>query len=143
MTADAVSKFDLDRFRFEARLAIESKGEMIVEQLPPGLSLDLDAATREVILLTDGAEVGRIPVYRLREVDRRMLTAVVGEILDDIDDAAVATELRGRIDSGKSTYHAPPGSDWVTFVVDGTPLAKIHRSRVCPGWPADPTASLL
>lgn len=142
MPTKPAPKLDLERFRFEARLAIEARGDMIVEQLPPGLSVALDVDAGEVIVLSEGVDVGRIPLYRLFDVDKAMLTTVVAEILADIDDAAVAQDIGARIDAGLLTYHAPPGSDWVTLVVDAQPFAKIHRCRVCPGWPDEPTESL-
>jgi hypothetical protein len=83
-----------------------------------------------------GVDVARVPVYRLRGVDRARLAAVMTERAGMLP-AHEADQIHAAVNTDRVAVDAPPESDMVYIDVDGRPFCGCHRRLVVEGWPPD------
>ncbi|WP_406306257.1 hypothetical protein OHA61_34065 [Streptomyces sp. NBC_00885] len=129
-------ELDMDRLPFEITRALDENG-IIPEMLTPGLAARPEIG--ELVILSEGEEVCRIPRYRLRTPDPELLRRAAHATL-----ATMPTDIADRcstaINQGAFEVEAPPDQDYVyvnVFLGDGEPFKffKAHRRTVVPGWP--------
>lgn len=122
-------EWDLSRFPHEIRRALEAEGSVLVDQIAPGLRArpEEDAV---VFLSAEGAELGRVPNYRLRPVDvDTLIDGLRRDLPADVADQAVAALAEGAVE-------APPTMDELIIHL-GARRLTVHRSVGVPAWPAD------
>ncbi|MFP5256077.1 MAG: hypothetical protein ACLGI8_09535 [Acidimicrobiia bacterium] len=151
----AVSPIDwsdesIDWARFAAEVGRQIQQECLPEQLLPGL---LAADEGEVAVVFErrdqmgpnepenfGAEVARVPWWRVRHPDPDRLRKAAAAALDRFP-THLADQLSTAINRGELEVIAPSHEDWVFVHVRlGEEVVKLyaaHRRAVVDGWPED------
>jgi hypothetical protein len=128
---DVGDGFDWRRFPHEVKAAVEASGEVMVDQLDPGLFARRDGDV-VVVTVRDGREVARVPVGCLAALDLDRLEAYLREGGHESSKAAadVVRDHADRVvDDPRSTFVEVPTGPGRRYVV--------HRSAVVDGWPED------
>lgn len=140
MSTDAPNLAD-HRFRWEAKRAIDMAGVTMPEMLAPA-SLCAQPGDGEVILTSEGVEVGRIPLHRLGPIDLDRVYALALASAPELaqvyglDCAALVAALEAR----SAVVWEPDDGDfvWVSVMprrTYGPTTFGILRHKVVPGWP--------
>lgn len=128
------------RFRFESRRAIDGGGNTMVELLDPA-SLVAEPTGGEVVLRSNGTEVGRIPVHRLAPIDPQAAVTMVLRSLAG-QGAPEAAQMALRLQSGEFAILDTAEGDyaWLVYVADDAAppaMFRLFRPDVIPSWPQD------
>lgn len=122
-------EIDDRRLPYEIKYWIEHRGESLVEQLEPGLNMRVEGG--EMVVLSRGVEVGRIPRPCLERLDLGRLATY----LDERGDVAAAATVREHPDRVVDD----PAGVYVTILLSISPAIRqrVHRSVVVDDWPDD------
>lgn len=128
-------ELDIERFPFEYRRAIEKAGNVLVEQLTPGLYARPEPGV-VVIVSNEGEDLGEIPLYRLKPIDPELIRPYVVQAVDQFP-PHVADQIVAGLNNGDAVIRDLTNSEWVTVDVGPVKVARVHRAHLVPSWPLD------